>query len=260
MKTVELHTFGEFEERAAGLMEAAKKRGAEPGVYVSPVLFRGQARASWDLETTLERYTPKSYSPGNYYKKVMLAVQPTIESCTERRWDLPSDYTREDKIPGAPQGYPFMAYLRHHGFPCPLLDWTRSAYVAAFFAFQSEEAKNGPVAIYSFVEYGGVGKSGRADEATIVSLGRYVRTHKRHFNQQSQSTYCQKLLNDKYVYCSHEHAFARNDSNQDILTKFVIPQTERAKVLDKLHTMNITAYSLFGSEESLLETLAYQEI
>jgi len=35
---------------------------------------------------------------------------------------------------------------------------------------------------------------------------------------------------------------------------------ERAKVFEKLHMMNITAYSLFGSEESLLETLAYQKI
>ncbi len=88
-----------------------------------------------------------------------------------------------------------------------------------------------------------------------------IRTHKRHFLQQSQYTYCTKhLSDDKYVYCSHEEAFNRNNDEQDVLIKFVIPRTEKSKVLKKLHMMNITAHSLFGSEESLLETLAYQKI
>ena len=44
-----------------------------------------------------------------------------------------------------------MAYLRHHGFPSPLLDWSRSAYVAAYFAFnKAVEASNGRVSIYVF--------------------------------------------------------------------------------------------------------------
>jgi hypothetical protein len=68
------------------------------------------------------------------------------------------------------------------------------------------------------------------------------------------------LPNGSYVYCSHEEAFKRNQEGQDVLTKFIIPRAERPKVLDKLRMMNITAYSLFGSEESLVATLAYQEI
>jgi hypothetical protein len=45
-----------------------------------------------------------------------------------------------------------------------------------------------------------------------------------------------------------------------VLWRFVIPSTERAKVLRRLDRLNLNAYSLFGSEESLMETLAFREI
>ena len=86
------------------------------------------------------------------------------------------------------------------------------------------------------------------------------RTHKRHFLQQALYTYCVKFDNGKYIYCNHEEAFDRKEKEQDILKKFIISKEERSKVLEKLNMMNINAYSLFGSEESLLATLAYQEI
>jgi len=259
MDVVELATFEEFERETMVLLKDHKERRGETMADILPVLFRGQARPSWDLTTTLERCSTRQYCAEDYYN-VMRAVRPAVESCTEKRWPFHAHYRHDDGVPAAPQGYEFMAYLRHHGFPSPLLDWTRSFYVAAFFAFQSAKDKEPNVAIYSLIEYYEPSKRGDANEATIVGIGRDVRTHKRHFIQQSQYTFCNKQLDGKYVYCSHEDAFARNDRTQDVLTKFIIPKTERSKVLDKLAMMNITAYSLFGSEESLLGTLAYQKI
>jgi hypothetical protein len=260
MKEINLATFEEFEGRARELLEDREKKRKEKKGYFSPVLFRGQSRASWNLETTLERYSPKEYSPEDYYN-IMRAVRPAVESWTEKRWPFSVHYRQEDSIPSAPQGYEFMVYLRHHGFPCPLLDWTRSFYVAAFFAFQSAKIEEPNAAIYSLIEYCGQGKTGRTDMGNIVGCGPYLRTHKRHFIQQCEYTFCKKeLAGGKYIYCSHEEVVKRNDDNQDALTKFIIPKTERSKILDKLHIMNITAHSLFGSEESLLATLAYQEI
>ncbi len=265
MKEIQLATFEEFEEQAKFLLEERRKKRKEQGGYFSPVLFRGQGKASDKLETTLERYSTKQYSPEDYWK-VMRSVRLAVESYTERRWDFPDKYTHNDVIPAAPQGYEFMTYLRHHYFPSPLLDWTRSFYVAAFFAFQSSKDEGSNVAIYSLIEYYGKGKTLAYDKGCICGCGPNVRTHKRHFIQQCEYTYCTKRLlspddkDDKYVYCSHEEAFEGNDGEQDVLTKFIIPRAERSKVLEKLHMMNITAHSLFGSEESLLETLAYQEI
>jgi len=260
MKEVTLATFEEFESQANVLLEDWKKKRSEKGGYFSPVLFRGQAKASDELKTSLEWHSSKQYSPEDYWE-VMRAVRPTVESFTEKRWPFHAHYRHDDGVPGAPQDYEFMAYLRHHGFPSPLLDWTRSFYVAAFFAFWSARGKESNVAVYSLIEYYGDGKSGCADEGGIVGVGPYVRTHKRHFVQQSEYTYCTKRLpSGEYVYYSHETVFGKGMETQDVLTKFIMPKTERPKVLEKLHMMNITAHSLFGSEESLLETLAYQEI
>ncbi len=62
------------------------------------------------------------------------------------------------------------------------------------------------------------------------------------------------------MYVSHETAFARCDTDQDLLWKFNIPYSERLQVLKMLDRYNINALSLFGSEESLMETMALREI
>jgi len=262
MKERQLSSFEDFEDTVLALLDEDRKSRGESRVRVSPVLFRGQASDRWKLETTLERYADWQYGLEKYYH-VMRVIKPSVESCTGKNWkDLPAYSPEQDEIPAAPQGYEFMAYLRHNGFPSPLLDWTRSFYVAAFFAFQDTKGDAQNVAIYSYIEYGNGGKEG-SGAARIGSLGPTIRTDERHFLQQSEYTFCSKPIKGFHgdrVYCSHEEVFALGREDQDILTKFTIPRAERPKVLDRLRMMNITAYSLFNSEESLLKDLAYEEI
>jgi hypothetical protein len=47
---------------------------------------------------------------------------------------------------------------------------------------------------------------------------------------------------------------------QGICRKFTIPASERRKVLEQLDEFNVNAFSLFGSEESLMETLTVREL
>lgn len=276
MKEIRLATWEDFEAAISCLIREVDKKREKSPTHVSELLFRGQKHASWRLQTTLERYTKEKHSRRSYHR-IMTAVKPIVESLTGRTWNLASgedshvsasgDRHGDGKewfrihTPRPPVGYEFMIYLRHHGFPSPLLDWTRSPYVASFFAFCSNESSDDPdIAIYSYVEFFGDGKAGAVGEPRIVHLGPYVATHRRHFSQQSEYTICEKYNGEEYVHSDHESVPKYYGGEQDVITKYIIPRTERSKAMKKLHLINITSYSLFGNEEGLMETLAYQEI
>jgi hypothetical protein len=75
------------------------------------------------------------FNAEDYYQTIR-SVRPAVVSLTGQPWDIPEKFAQ--KLP--PTGYEFMIYLRHHGFPSPLLDWTRSPFVAAFSPFIHERA------------------------------------------------------------------------------------------------------------------------
>jgi hypothetical protein len=103
-------------------------------------------------------------------------------------------------------------------------------------------------------------KLGSGSAPEIRGWGPYVRGPRRHFQQQSEYTTCTEFRDRKLTYASHEDAFARVRDDQDQLRKFNIPSGERRKVLMRLERMNVHAFSLFGSEESLMETHAIREV
>jgi hypothetical protein len=180
-------TWEECENRIRGLERKYGSR--QPGVW-----FRGHSNSTWNLLSTLERRSPDL--PVASYFSLMRQIGPEIEALTGNRLEMPDRQEVERCAASYDEllnllvlGYSPMAYLRHHGFPSPLLDWSASPYVAAYFAF-ARAIEKGSVAIYVYVERPKSIKVSGSDAPQISALGPIVRTHARHFRQQSRYTVC----------------------------------------------------------------------
>lgn len=235
------------------------------------VLFRGHADSRWALTTTLERRGYDRMEIAKYYRMIGRA-QPQIESITGARFECPT-YPEILKLVesydafslglsgGRFPGYSFLIHLRHHGFPSPLLDWTRSPYVAAFFAFAAQAKGAKRRSIYAWVP--GRFRILGTNTPELKRLGPYVTTHRRHVLQQGDYTVCPTFTTAemKWRFTPHEETIVSDKgSPPNRLWKFNIPSRERLKVLGQLDEMNLNAYSLFGSEESLMDTMTLREM
>ena len=232
------------------------------------ILYRGQSFHEWPLATTLERRT-NNRSFLEFYRGI-LSIQPGIEALTEKRWavpsfreirDLDSDYDALSlKMTfGESPAYEYLAYLRHHGFPSPLLDWTRSPYIAAYFAFR-HKSKNEWVSVYELRKH--PRQTGSNQEPQVHQLGPNIRTHRRHVLQQSDYTICLRFEGSAWHFAPHQEGLGisgRSATPNYKIRKFNIRATERIKALKLLDLHNVNAFSLFDSEDSLMETLAVRK-
>lgn len=235
-------------------------------------LFRGQADASWKLQSTLERFAPKHSKANNYYRLVRIIYDQLLTcglvDATRFRdgiLNFSKDSFKENPVPLKA----YLAYLRHLGFPSPLVDWSRSPYIAAFFAYNgcTEDAER--VSIYVTIEKLMKGYSASGDDnykTTLIDrVGPYMETHSRHFLQQSEYTVCATRNEDKGLvefspYPDYFTSQSRKFCQSWHIFKFILPASEKIVVLRELDKMNINSYSLFRDSESLLDTLFKREV
>lgn len=258
-----LNSWAEFEEKITEVKQFRMEQSSDG--YTSQLLYRGQPDYEWELRTTLERNDISGNYPFESYIQLASSCKSKIESLTENRWE----FNRKDFItwgesnkqlfPHSINGTEYLVYLRHHGFPSPLLDWTKSPYISLFFAFNNINPHVEKVAIYIYLEFsGGLGPSIEGKQSPMVSVIHpdNLIHHRRHIIQQGAYTICtQKIANVRYC-CPHESFF--NPINDTRLLKLTLPSNMRDSVMDKLYEMNITEYVLYESQESLMNTLAYE--
>lgn len=259
---------------------------------VSEPLYRGQRDAGWHLQTTLDRRRPGMTL--DKYLTIMERIQPRIEGISGMEWTnlseeisglrrnrLDSIRHFRDKSANTETIISFMTYLRQHGFPSPLLDWTSDPYRAAFFAFSGIEADTQKVAVYLFRERVGlVTIAKKTGEAQVLHIGPCIpNTSERHLKQQSQYTCCVERpvsghCLDYYVFTDHEQVInlpgSRMESDtrvdadeagnpliaENVVEKYTIPASEQRKALASLAQRNINKCTLFGNAaDDLLQDL-----
>lgn len=266
MKTIHTKSWAEFERAIEDVRSSyGTYRRELPNGNVFErrinILFRGQAKAKWNLLTTLERKTEHRFDVLSY-TRLALHARNELESFTGQRWVVPTFPELEKEIENNQDSckmhlpaYDFMVYLRHHGYPSPLLDWTESPYIAAYFACLN--SGNECPAIYCYIERPDLVKGGSGGDPLISIRGPFVTTHKRHFAQKAWytiSTQWDYKLSCHH-FCNHEKVFNRDTKRQDILIKIILPPSFKKEALSKLNDYNINHFTLFQSEDSLVKAM-----
>jgi hypothetical protein len=213
-------------------------------------VFRGQASEKWKLESTLDRVLRK-----RGLKHDELVRQGHLEA-----FQLATRGRRGPNPPLLSKENDWWALGQHHGLATPLLDWTTSPYVAAYFSFcMHENGGSGRRAVYALQqkvveEYceGSVHITGlkepvsTPDEEPLPEDERLVAfvprsdENPRLVNQGGLFTRSPDGVDIEAWIRRHFKGVERG-----ILVKITIPDADRDECLTSLNRMNINHLSLF---------------
>lgn len=203
----------------------------------SNYIWRGQRSTDWLLESTLDRMQKK------YDIKSSLMQLKSFKHATRG-----SVGSNQEKMESDDEWW---ASGLHYSLVTPLLEWTISPFVAAYFAFCKEGNEQGKRAIYAF-----------AQRAVIVKNNELKMKNPGTSKEDLFVKFIKPLFHDNLRLANQSGLFTKSPLGVDIeqwvrenfsvvskakvvLLKLTLPNTERTAILKALNRININHLTLF---------------
>ena len=229
-------------------------------------IYRGQADSSWAIRSSLER------------SGIMTNYDEGEERMLYEFKRVSSYYLDEKEIPTTLIDW--LALLQHHGTPTRLIDFTKSPYIAAFFAFEDSTDYGENVSVWianKIYFYQGAIYYLEKNNFNDFDSKYYSfrdKTFKKIFEESRKGELdCvipieSHLMNERYylqqsVFLAPSNPYKEFNQQLDFLDNILdyslinvlIPRKERKKALRDLEKMNITHASLFPGLDGFAKSL-----
>jgi hypothetical protein len=223
-------------------------------------LFRGHADAGWRLCPLLVRLL----GPGVTAEEAIDVERRILEvfHAQSHLFLDPSSLPPVDDLPG------WWALMQHHGAPTRLLDWTASAYVAAYFAVEGLWQTDGAICLVHpgsvASAYNSIPRAApRPMHEVLVDPDAYdsvlalppTKQSARMAAQQGHFTMCTNILGDQQELLLRACQPKAGDSGPQC-ARFIVPKESKPEYLYRLRAMNVTATALFPGIDGLGRSLA----
>ena len=208
-------------------------------------IWRGQRDSDWSLSTTLDRLLQRlSVLPSNdeHLERISARHLRSFQLATRGR---------RGNNPARLEDIEWWALGQHFGLATPLLDWTRSPFAAAYFAFEElGSAVGSPFrAIYALDLEALEEKNDELAEGPSLERGRppLVQVIDSLSNENARLVSQGGLFTRAPIAVSVESWVSQffESSEEPVLLKILIPNDERLSCLRGLDRMNISHSSLF---------------
>lgn len=209
-------------------------------------LFRGQENSNWILETSFHRISKSSnLNLEVYLNNIIPEVHNQMVSKGFEAYNL-NDIQSFNS---------FLAKLQHHSFPTPLLDWTYSPYIAAYFGIKhTHENITDCFTIYVFDYIKWIRSNYQPINLLIKSP--FVSTFKPYYfnnprliTQNSILTITNKDNIEEYLL------YMGKSQGKEYLYKINIAKSEIHKIREDLDNMGINENILFPSLDGICSNM-----
>lgn len=211
----------------------------EMGINYPVHVFRGQSNVNWKLEPSLCRMVP-----GCDEAIEIAEIEDMLldRFCSQAHLHLPAEQIparRSDKLA-------WWMLMQHYGVPTRLLDWTKSFWVALYFAVEADWQLDGCVFVSNTWAFD---RAYRESEEFVLACP--PRQTSRMIAQQGVLMSSNRVLRDFLPPISENLLATKISQTSMLVGKVIIPSSLKRIILRWVHSMSICGDSLFPGIEGV---------